>query len=63
VLLSVGFVFGIAELSRHFLFPQKKVTKENSRLRLLLLVFSAVTSGVVAEPDDADFEVNGGLCF
>jgi hypothetical protein len=42
-------------LCRHFLFPQKKVTKENSRLRLPLLLSVLLVRSVLAEPDDAGF--------
>ncbi|WP_158990646.1 hypothetical protein [Mucilaginibacter sp. L196] len=40
---------------RYFLFPQKKVTKENSRLRLPLLLLVLLVGPVLTEPDDAGF--------
>jgi hypothetical protein len=39
----------------YFLFPQKKVTQENSRLRLPLLLLVLLVGAVLAEPDDASF--------
>jgi len=36
-------------------FSQKKVTKENSRLRLPLLLLVLLVGSVLTEPDDAGF--------
>ncbi len=37
------------------LFPKKKVTKENSRLHLPLLLLVLLVGSVLTEPDDAGF--------
>ena len=55
-LSTVYFSLVSLTLCRHFLFPQKKVTKENSRLRLTLLLLVLLVGPVLAEPDDAGFE-------
>ena len=49
------FVFRGSQEGSAVLFPQKKVTKENSRLRLLLLKLVLLVGFVLAEPDDAGF--------
>jgi hypothetical protein len=56
-------VFNGSQEGSAVLFPQKKVTKENSRLRLPLLLLVLLVGSVLTEPDDAGFEVNNGLCF
>jgi len=55
---------GIAALSVTFFFRKRKVTKRKLPAAPASMVVSAVTSGVVAEPDDAGFGwLTVGLCF